>query len=226
MNDDTKEQSKHNFSFGTITNFDAHIDESIPHYSTMNNNIVSMSDYFIDEGTNVYDIGCSTGKLLRRLKENRDNTQFIGLEINENFTKDFKQEKNLTLMQKNLLEFDDFHNASLITSVFTLQFIQQKDRQAVLQNIYNGLNKGGAFIFSEKVISKYSKLQDIFTFLYYDFKKNNFTADEILNKEVDLRSIMKPSTIEDNFTMLREVGFKEFDVVWRNFNFLSIVAIK
>jgi len=226
MNDNTKESGEHSFSFGSIDNFDEHIDQSIPHYSTMNNNIVALSDYFIDEETNVYDIGCSTGKLLKRLKVGRNKTNFIGLEINENFTKDFIQEKNLSLINKDLLEFDDFHNASLITSVFTLQFVPQKDRQAILEKIYNGLNKGGAFIFSEKVIAKSAKIENMLTFLYYDFKKKSFSEKEILDKEIDLRSIMKPVTIEDNFIMLKKAGFKDIEIIWRNFNFLSIVAIK
>ena len=62
------------FSFSNLgtENFDEHIDQSIPHYSTLNNNIVALSNYFIEGQTNVYDIGCSTGKLLRRLRDERN----------------------------------------------------------------------------------------------------------------------------------------------------------
>jgi len=223
------------FSFSNIENFDEHIDASIPHYSTLNNNIVALSDYFVETGTNVYDIGCSTGKLLRRLKEQRDSkesiasgtsTKYIGLEINENFSKDFEQEKNFQLIEEDLLNYDNFDNASLITSVFTLQFISQKDRKKILQKIYDGLNDGGAFIFSEKIISSSAKIENIQTFLYYSFKRNNFSAEEILDKEVNLRSIMKPVTLEQNLQMLKEVGFKDIDIFWRNFNFVGIVAVK
>ena len=38
------------------------------------------------------------------------------------------------------------------TSIFTLQFMPRKDRFDVIQNIYNGLNHGGAFIFAEKTV--------------------------------------------------------------------------
>ena len=223
------------FSFSNLgtENFDEHIDASIPHYSTLNNNIVALSNYFIEGRTNVYDIGCSTGKLLKRLQNERNddcigenNTKYIGLEINKDFSKDFKQEKNFSLIEEDLLDYDNFDNASLITSVFTLQFISQKDRKKILQKIYNGLNDGGAFIFSEKIISESAKIENIQTFLYYSFKRENFTAEEILDKEVNLRSIMKPVTLEQNVNMLREVGFKDIDVFWRNFNFVGIIAVK
>ena len=51
------------FSFDTIQNFDEHILSSIPCYSLIIENIKSFAKYFIQENTNVYDIGCSTGKL-------------------------------------------------------------------------------------------------------------------------------------------------------------------
>jgi hypothetical protein len=43
-----------------------------------------------------------------------------------------------------------FENCSYVTSLFTLQFMPIKDRKTVVQNIYNGLNPGGAFVFAEK----------------------------------------------------------------------------
>ena len=114
----------------------------------------------------------------------------------------------------------------MITSIFTLQFIPLKDRQDMIDKIYNSLNKGGAFIFSEKVLSKHLKLQEIMTFQYYDFKRKTFTPEEILTKENNLRNIMKPITLQDNLSMLKSAGFSEFDIFWRNNNFLSILAIK
>ena len=37
-------------------------------------------------------------------------------------------------------------NCSLVTSIFTLQFMPKKDRETVIERIYDGLNIGGAFI--------------------------------------------------------------------------------
>jgi tRNA (cmo5U34)-methyltransferase len=64
------------------------------------------------------------------------------------------------------------------------------------------------------------------TFQHYDFKRENFEAVDILEKEKSLRSIMKPLTIQENFEFLENAGFKVFDVFFQNFNFVSILAIK
>jgi tRNA (cmo5U34)-methyltransferase len=55
------------FSFDTIQDFDQHILQSIPNYDILWNMIHSMSSYFVVEDTTIYDLGCSTGKLLKSL---------------------------------------------------------------------------------------------------------------------------------------------------------------
>lgn len=215
------------FSFSTIENFDTHINKSIYGYDNMNNIIIQLSQYFIEDNTKVIDIGCSTGKLIKNIKEyTNKKANYIGLEIEDNFTKDFKSADNLILQKQDIIDYNNFNNSSFITSIFTLQFIPLKDRLNLLKKIYDGLNYGGAFVLSEKVISDDSKINDILTFLYYDYKKVNFSNDEILNKESDLRDIMKPITLEDNISLLQKAGFKKIELFWRTYNFCSIIAIK
>lgn len=211
------------FSFASIENFDEHIDNSIFGYSTLNDSIVKMSEYFIEDGANVYDIGCSTGELLQRLKNRHSNSKYFGIEQEKNI---IKQRDDINILQLDIRDINIFNNASFITSVFTLQFINKKDRQGIIDKVYKGLNSGGGFIIAEKIISDSAKIQDIFTFQYYDFKAKNFTSDEILSKERDLRKIMKPSTLQDNIEMLSSAGFKTYDVFWKSFNFIAILAIK
>lgn len=211
------------FSFSTIENFDDHIDKSIFGYSSLNESIVKMSDYFVEGDTNVYDIGCSTGLLISKLQERHQGASFFGIEKEK---KIIENRDEVSILNVDINEISLFTNSSFITSVFTLQFISKKDRLSVIKKVYDGLNSGGAFILAEKVISDSSKIQDVFTFQYYDFKSKSFSSDEILKKEKDLRSIMKPTTFDDNKNMLNEAGFKTIDVFWRSFNFLAIIAIK
>lgn len=211
------------FSFSTIENFDEHINNSIFGYSTLINSIVKISDYFIDEKTNIYDIGCSTGSLLCQIKDRQKTGNYYGIEIEKNI---IKQREGVNILNLDIREIDIFNNASMITSIFTLQFIPKKDRHNIIKKVYDGLNSGGCFIMAEKIISESAKIQDIFTFQYYDFKSNTFTSDEILSKEKDLRKIMKPSSLEDNLKMLSLVGFKTYDIFWKSFNFAAIIAIK
>ena len=75
--------------------FDTHIDKSIRGYQDMLKEVVSFSRYFIEDGTYVLDIGCSTGKLTDRIiKANKDiapQAHYIGVEYAKGFQKDLKE---------------------------------------------------------------------------------------------------------------------------------------
>ena len=119
-----------------------------------------------------------------------------------------------------------FENCSLVTSIFTLQFMPRKDRFNVLQNIYNGLNHGGAFIFAEKTVCDDSRLQEMITFNFYDYKRKHFEASDILEKEKTLRNMLKPNTWKELEGMLECAGFKTAQPFWRNHMFVGAIAIK
>ena len=49
--------------------FDNHIEQSIRGYSNLMEDVVSLSRYFVEDDTNIVDIGCSTGKLTKAMME-------------------------------------------------------------------------------------------------------------------------------------------------------------
>lgn len=219
--------------------FDNHIDKSIRGYSTLWNDILNLSQYFIEDDTCVVDIGCSTGKLLKEIAKQSSNfakAKFIGIEIEPSFYPGFDKDEEANLLSGKFTPTyirDDvrnytFKNSSLITSIFTLQFMPQFTRDQVLESIYEGLNAGGAFIFAEKTLAECAKIQDIMTFTYYDHKRQNFTEKEILDKEKELRHMLKPVTEWDIYTDLEIAGFDVGNVecFWKNYLFGAWIAIK
>ena len=216
--------------------FDEHIEKSIRGYSHLIEDVVSLSRYFVEDETNVVDIGCSTGKMTKALIDyNLDHSQeakYIGLEIAEGFEKDLdKRKKELSYYDYVQFLSDDarwyeYSNCSLVTSIFTLQFMPKTDRRELLQNIYNGLNEGGAFIFAEKTICENALVQDMITFNYYDYKRKSFDTEDIMDKERTLRHMMKPNTWREIEDMLLSVGFSVIQPFWRNHEFVGAIAIK
>ena len=215
--------------------FDNHIDKSIRHYSTLHDDIVSMSKYFVEDGTNVIDIGCSTGKTLgAMIEQNRGIAPYAiytGVESANGFVEDMRarmheyQMDDLSLLHEDVRDFE-FKNCSLVTSIFTLQFMPRKDRQDTLNRIYQGLNPGGAFIFAEKTYSCNPKVQDMLTFMFYDYKRKAFDDKDILDKEVELRHMLKPNTWLELNAMLSEAGFSSVQTFWQNHLFVGAIAIK
>ena len=69
-------------------------------------------------------------------------------------------------------------------------------------------------------------IHDIYNDIYYDFKRENIKDEEILDKNISLRGIMKPLTLEENISNLKEVGFSKIDVFMKYNNFVGIITIK
>lgn len=215
------------FTFATSEEgFDNHIETSIRGYSNLWNDVLSLSEYFVEDNTNVVDIGCSTGKLIKQMSEQNSfsSCQYTGIELEECFFDHLIDSNNVSFFKGDVRDYD-FNNCSLVTSIFTLQFIPIKDRENIIHKIYDGLNKGGAFIFSEKVFSENPRVQEMMTFLYYDYKKKHYSCEQILNKETELRHLMKPNTEDEIVNMCTNVGFY-IQPFWRNYNFVGFVCIK
>ena len=214
--------------------FDNHIEHSIRGYTNLWNDVLKYSEYFVEDHTNIIDIGCSTGKLLKAMIA--QNTfapyaNYVGIEVEEDFFKSYDEdEEQFAHLQYHRGDVRDFSflNCSLVTSIFTLQFIQEKERTSIIRQIYEGLNPGGAFIFAEKTIAECSKIQDIRTFTYYDYKREHFTSDDILNKEKQLRHMMKLNTRKELISKCATAGFSfdRIDSFWQNHSFTAFVAIK
>ena len=218
--------------------FDEHIDKSIRGYQDLLSDIVSLSRYFVEKETNVYDIGCSTGKLTEAmLKKNQDieDVHYYGIEVADGFVGDMKS-REIKLNSDyswNKIKFlhEDVRdsmisNASLITSVFTLQFMSMRDRLPMIKKVYNGLNEGGAFIFAEKTICENAKFQEMITFNFYDYKRKFFDTKDIMDKEQTLRNIMKPNTWKQIEKYIYDAGFKDVQPFWRNHMFVGAIAVK
>ena len=219
--------------------FDTHIEQSIRGYGHLISDVVSLSRHFVEDDTNVVDIGCSTGKMTQQLlEENQDHSSeatYVGVEIAEGFFKDLDKRykdivKNNPWAQVEFIKDDirnyEFRNCSLVTSIFTLQFMPKRYRKLVIKRIYDGLNCGGAYIFAEKTICENALVQDMITFNYYDYKKKSFTNDDIMDKEVKLRHMMKPNTWNEIQEMIIDAGFSVVQPFWRNHAFVGALAVK
>jgi len=215
-----------NFDFDSIKNFDEHIDRSIPNYDILFESILRVSEYFIIDTKAIYDIGCSTGKLLLKLYESYPDVKMVGLDNSSNLLP--KDIKRPIFIHTDLNASYQFSNACIIYSIFTLQFLRKERRLKLLTDVYNGLCKGGAFIIAEKTYSENSMIQDIFTFAYYDYKKTSFTEKEILDKERDLRKILRPNERYENLELLDEAGFNmdKRELLYKYFNFEAYICIK
>lgn len=215
-------------------NFSKHIKNSVPFYNEGHEICLQLSDFFLKEKSNCYDLGCSTGTLLNKLSNKNDKKiNFIGIDIVKEMIKQAKKENKL---KKNTNKIKYLHGdflkikikkSDLIISYYTIQFINPKYRQKILDKIFKSLNWGGAFIMFEKIRASDARFQDIFTITYNDFKlQNNFSPEEIIYKTKSLKGVMEPFSDYGNLSLIKRAGFKDVIPVFQWLCFKGYLCIK
>jgi len=96
-----------------------------------------------------------------------------------------------------------------------------------INKIYKKLNKNGLFLFFEKIKSEQKDIEQINQKIMTKFKiEQGFSLEEIQNKEKSLKGILIPLTIKDNFRLLDNAGFKNYETILQYSLFLGMIAIK
>ena len=229
-----KSLSDWSFSGNVHKTFDNHINKSVPLYNETHEVYLHLSDFFLQNNSTILDIGCSTGTFLnnvyKRHKNNKKKLRYIGIdsvdEMIKHCNKKSKKNKQISFLKKDIMSYK-VKNCCIISSFYTIQFISPKDRQKIINKIFEALNWGGAFFFIEKVRGPDARFQDIFNQLYIEYKlSKGFNADEIINKSKSLKSVLEPFSTKGNIEMLKRAGFKDVLTIFKYSCFEGFLAIK
>ena len=224
------------FTFGAETTavFDDMLHRSVPFYDEIQRMLVELATDFAVDGTNVYDLGCSTGATLLSLSQLERDVTFIGIDNSEAMLaradetlRGSKMDRRFVLHQQDLHQHLVIENASVVVMSLTLQFVRPLYRERVLRTIHEGLNPQGCLLLIEKVLEEQTLINRLFVKHYYDFKRRNGYADiEIAQKREALENVLIPYRLEENREMLRAVGFQHPEIFFKWYNFCGILAVR
>lgn len=225
------------FAFGrkVAAVFDDMVDRSVPFYGEMQRMIAEMSTDFAVDGTNIYDLGCSTGTTLLNLDAAVDKeVRLVGVDNSEEMLNKCREKLTARgLRHKHELVCADLNqdvhieNASMVLLVLTLQFVRPLYRDTLIKSIHQGLNENGCVILVEKVLGEDSVFNRLFIDYYYDLKKRHgYSELEISQKREALENVLVPYKLMENREMLLRAGFRYVDVFFKWYNFCGIIAVK
>jgi tRNA (cmo5U34)-methyltransferase len=223
------------FNFGdeTASVFDDMLARSVPLYDETQRMIAELASDFAVDGTNVYDVGCSTGTTLRNLDSLRQDVHLVGIDGSQPMLDRAEQNLAGSLRHPHTLACYDLNqgvrvdNASVVVMSLTLQFVRPLYRERLLGEIFSGLRDLGILLLVEKVLAEESMLNRLYIEHYYDFKqRNGYSALEIARKREALENVLIPYRLAENMELLRHVGFRAVDVFVKWYNFAGVVALK
>jgi tRNA (cmo5U34)-methyltransferase len=225
------------FNFGeeVAAVFDDMLYRSVPFYQEIQRMITELALDFAVDGTNVYDLGCSTGTTLLNLNRHLGNrVKFFGVDYSEEMLVKCRKklsENNFSgeyeLICADLNKGIHIENSSVIVMVLTLQFIRPLYREKIIESIFRGMNDNGCLILVEKVLGEDSLFNRLFIKYYYDMKKRSGYSDlEIAQKREALENVLIPYKLLENRELLLKQGFRYCDAFFKWYNFSGLVAVK
>lgn len=211
------------------------IARSVPGYNTIIDTIGRLSHHFVQKDSNAYDLGCSLGAATISMRKGitADNCKIIGIDNSIDMVKRckmhveaFRGKTPVTIIEGNIQDIE-IKNASMVVLNFTLQFIEKKQRQALLNKISEGMLPGGLLVLSEKITKGDQKIDELLIDLHHNFKRDNgYSELEVAQKRTALEKVMLTDSIEVHKDRLTVAGFNHISPWFQCFNFTSFVAIK
>ncbi|MBI4355061.1 MAG: carboxy-S-adenosyl-L-methionine synthase CmoA [Candidatus Omnitrophica bacterium] len=225
------------FDFGkqTAVVFDDMLHRSVPFYAEIQRMMGEIAAEFAVEGTNLYDLGCSTANTLLALDPVvPSRVRFVGVDSSQEMLNRAREkltqqgcQRPYELVCADLNQGVLVTKASVVIMSLTLQFVRPLVRHRLMSSIVQGMQTQGCLILIEKVLPKDSMLNRLFIKYYYGFKeRQGYTKTEIAQKREALENVLVPYRLEENMELLLSSGFTQADVFFKWYNFCGLIALK
>lgn len=219
--------------------FDDMACRSIPHYQEVQKLVASLALTFFQEGSAIWDLGCSTGTTMALIAQgfkDHDITDYniIGVDSSDAMCKEANEKLNTLAIDRekqrvvngDLLKIE-IQNPSVIIMNYTLQFVKPLMREALIKKIYDSLPHNGILLVSDKMVQSHTDVSRIFIEYYYNFKRTNgYSELEISQKREALENVLIPYSVEEELNLFKRSGFEVIDTFFSWYNFSSFICIK
>ena len=212
--------------------FDKTIRKLIPHYRDMINALINSIPFEHGVPVKVLDLGCGTGTVTKILKGQFKNAHVTCLDLAENMIEMAKIKlndyNNIEYTVGDFYEYNFTETYDVIVSSLALHHLAtDEDKKGFYKKIYEALTPGGVFINADAVLAPNKQLQDIYTSKWKEFMNLSISMDEIEEKWVpSAETEDHPVKITDHLDWLREIGFKDVDVIWKYYHLAVYCGFK
>lgn len=224
------------FNSQVVGVFEDMINRSVPGYGSIVHSLAQFARLYAQDNTHCYDLGCSLGASALSMQaglSDKKNVRIIAIDNSlsmieraASFVSQSHNDAIIDLQHSDILDVS-ISNASLVTLNFILQFIEPKQRNSLLSNIYQGMTKGACLVLSEKVRFDDKQSQQTLTDLHHRFKSDQgYSELEISQKRDSLENVMLIDTQTIHIERLNNVGFSHVQQWYQNTAFVSYYAIK
>lgn len=193
----------------------------IPHYKEMIASLIASIPFENTKPIKVLDLGCGTGNTSKAVKNRFPNANITCIDLAENMIEmaryKLSEYDNIEYHVADMREFEFGCDYDLVISSLAMHHLEtDEEKKAVYRRIYDALRKGGVFYNGDNVLGSNQYQEKVNLEKWKEFMLENVSLREIEEKWLPTHyEEDHPSPLIDHLDWLREVGFKDVDVVWK-----------
>lgn len=205
--------------------FDAIIRRLIPYYEQMLDALLVGLPFDPAEPIRVIDLGCGTGTIARRIKDAYPQAQMTCVDIAEKMLQiaqaKLADDQGVRYQLANLekYEFDQTYDV-IVSSLALHHLVTDQDKIKFYSKIYNSLAPGGVFYNADVILGSNAQLQKRYMEKWCEYMRLHVSVDEIEQKWIPQHyDEDHPARLMSQLDWLKNMGFREVDVIWKYYNF-------
>jgi len=178
----------------------------------------------------IIDLGCGTGNITKAVKERYPDASVACLDLAQNMIEmakaKLKKYRGIEYWIGDIRKYDYSNKPDAVISSLVLHHLDKKGKREFYQKIFNVLSKGGVFYTADFVLPPSSYLSKAYTEQWKKFMRKSFSSGQINDILTKHKEEDKPAELIFEIELLREVGFRDVEVVWKNYNFAVYGGVK
>ncbi len=204
--------------------FDSMVVKSIPFYFDMLDALVSSIPTGRSGRLKILDLGCGTGTISKLIKERFPGAFLTCVDFSQNMIKisqdKLKRFKSVEFVVSDCRTFDFSSGFDAVVTSLTLHHLRRpQEKKALYKKIFKGLRKGGVFYAADLVIGQTRYLQELNLKKWHNFLVKHLSPEFVRDRKMRYEKEDRPFKLMDELNWLKAAGFKDMDVVWKNYHF-------